>query len=205
MITCGMIGLDNSVHSEDQDVLNMYQVVMIVLILELISERNKVNVRKTVVYQDISLMPRLSVVKNVLLRVVNHVQLLMEKVKTPDGLVIDVVIINILLKQLIKMDKLIKLVLVSVHNTHSKETITLREVKNYLRRELMNVHSVHKPNHSLMVFQVKEEDVLKNVSWINQARDSVNITSLIRMLKYLLVNVLLDINGDFTVFVFLIV
>jgi len=45
--------------------------------------------------------------------------------------------------------------------------------------------------------------VLRNVKWINQVRDSVNTTSLIRMLRSQPVNVLMVINMVFMVFVFL--
>lgn len=45
--------------------------------------------------------------------------------------------------------------------------------------------------------------MLRNVKWINQVRDSVNTTSLIRMLRSQPVNVLMVINMVFMVFVFL--
>lgn len=100
------------------------------LILESISEKKKENVREMDVYQDISLMPRLSVVKNAQSRDVQLVKLLVEKVKILNGLVLNVVTCNILLQKLIKMVNNIKLVLVFVHNSLSKEIIILNQDKN---------------------------------------------------------------------------
>lgn len=142
----------------------MFQDVIAVLILESISEKKKENVREMDVYQDISLMPRLSVVKNVQLRDVQLVKLLVEKVKIPNGLVPNVVTCNILLQKLIKKVNNIKLVLVFVHNYLSKELIILNQDKNYLIRNLMNVYSAQLLNHSSKVSQSKEEDVLRHVN-----------------------------------------
>jgi len=135
------IGLDNFVLIEDQVVRNTFQVVTNVLISQSISEKKKENVKKKVAYQDTSLIQRLSVVINVQLRVVKNV-LSLEQIlrqKLPNGLVRNVVTINILLHQLINLVLNLRPVLVSVQITPSLESITSRQDRNYLKRKQMNV------------------------------------------------------------------